>query len=236
MISALAGFIAGSAHVVTGPDHLAALAPIAVDQPRKAMQLGLRWGLGHGLGVILLGALGVFARSSVDVDAISAWSEFMVGFMLIAVGVWALRRTMKMVIHTHAHDHQQGSQQGSLSSGTEPDGHSHFHVHATADGHETAGAHKSHSHAAFVVGMLHGAAGTGHLLGVLPSLALPTFDAIIYLAAYFVSAVLSMACFGAILGVVTKNRGPIVLRKIMYASSTAAIVIGVVWIGQTWNV
>ena len=142
MISALAGFIAGSAHVVTGPDHLAALAPIAVDQPRKAMQLGLRWGLGHGLGVILLGALGVFARSSVDVDAISAWSEFIFGFMLIAVGDWALRRTMKMVIHTHAHDHkqgsQQGSQQGSLSSGTEPDGHSHFHGHATSVGHDTA--------------------------------------------------------------------------------------------------
>ena len=232
MISALAGFIAGSAHVVTGPDHLAALAPIAADKPRQAMKLGLRWGLGHGLGVIILGALGVFARSFVDVDAISAWSEFIVGFALIAVGVWALRRTMRMVIHAHAHDHQQGPQ----SDGTESDGHSHFHVHATADDHDTAGAHKSHSHAAFVVGMLHGAAGTGHLLGVLPSLALSTFDAIIYLAAYFVAAVLSMACFGAILGAVTKNQGPIVLRKIMYASSTAAIVIGVVWIGQTWNV
>ena len=101
MIAALAGFIAGSAHVVTGPDHLAALAPIAVDPPRKAMRIGLRWGLGHGLGVIILGALGVFARSAVDVDAISAWSEFVVGFALIAVGVWALRRTMKMVIHAH---------------------------------------------------------------------------------------------------------------------------------------
>ena len=226
MIAALAGFIAGSAHVVTGPDHLAALAPIAVDQPREAMRIGLRWGLGHGLGVIILGALGVFARSAVDVDAISAWSEFVVGFALIAVGVWALRRTMKMVIHAHPHDHQQDSESAA---------HSHFHVHTSAGDHDTVGAHKSHSHAAFVVGMLHGAAGTGHLLGVLPSLALPTFDAVIYLTAYFVAAVLSMAGFGAILGVVTKNRGPIVLRKIMYASSTAAIVIGVVWIGQTWN-
>ena len=178
MIAALAGFIAGSAHVVTGPDHLAALAPIAVDQPRKAMRIGLRWGLGHGLGVIILGALGVFARSAVDVDAISAWSEFIVGFALIAVGVWALRRTMKMVIHAHPHDHQQDSESA---------GHSHFHVHTSAGDHDTVGAHKSHSHAAFVVGMLHGAAGTGHLLGVLPSLALPTFDAIIYLTAYFVN-------------------------------------------------
>lgn len=219
MFSAFAGFIAGSVHVVAGPDHLAALAPIAVDKPREATKLGFKWGLGHGLGVIALGALGVFARSWIDVDAISAWSEFIVGFALIAVGVWALRRSSRIVIHAHPHDHDE-------------DGHSHFHVHDVDDDHDAEDAHGGHSHAAFFVGMLHGAAGTGHLLGVLPSLALPTVDAVIYLVFYFVAAVLSMAGFGKLLSVLTLNRGPKVLRRIMVGSSSAAIAIGAVWAVQ----
>jgi hypothetical protein len=83
---------------------------------------------------------------------------------------------------------------------------------------------------------LHGAAGTGHLLGVLPSLALPTLDAVFYLIAYFVAAVASMTAFGAILGAVTKQRGPQVLRRIMYTSSSAAIAVGAVWLTQAWPV
>ena len=42
----LIGFAAGFAHVVTGPDHLAALAPFASRNGRAALwRLGLRWGL-----------------------------------------------------------------------------------------------------------------------------------------------------------------------------------------------
>ena len=42
-----------------------------------------------------------------------------------------------------------------------------------------------HPHASFTLGLLHGAAGSSHVLGVIPALALPsTREALIYLAAF----------------------------------------------------
>lgn len=224
MFALLSGLAAGAAHVVTGPDHLAALAPIAVDRPLHAMGLGLRWGLGHGIGVVALGGLGIGARHLINVDAISAWSEFIVGFMLIAMGLWAFRRATRMVVHAHGHGHS-----------AEGDEHAHLHVHESDSQHDAA-AHRGHAHAAFFVGMLHGAAGTGHLLGVLPSLALPTGDAVIYLSAYFVAAVLSMGLFGAMMGRFVQRWGQGALQRIMYGVSSAAVAIGAVWIVQAWPV
>lgn len=232
MFALLSGLAAGAAHVVTGPDHLAALAPIAVDRPLHAMGLGLRWGLGHGIGVVALGGLGIGARHLINVDAISAWSEFIVGFMLIAMGLWAFRRATRMVVHAHGHGHSAvsaGDEGGEEGQGE----HAHLHVHESARQHDAA-AHRGHAHAAFFVGMLHGAAGTGHLLGVLPSLALPTGQAVVYLSAYFVAAVLSMGLCGAMMGRFVQRWGQGALQRIMYGVSSAAVAIGAVWIVQAW--
>ena len=84
------------------------------------------------------------------------------------------------------------------------------------------------------VGFLHGTAGTGHLFGVLPSLALSTFDAIIYLTTYLVSAVISMGMFGLILGYISKDRGPLFIRRLMYSVSGIVIIIGVFWVFNAW--
>ena len=217
----LSGLAAGAVHVVTGPDHLAALTPIAIEDPRRAAGQGFRWGLGHGLGALVLGCIGIVARSAIDVDAVSAWSELAAGVALVFIGVWALRRASRIVVHAHAHDH-------------EGDSHDHIHVHASAREHDDGEAHRAHSHTAFFVGMLHGAAGTGHLLGVLPSLALPPRQALVYLGAYFVAAVASMSGFGWAMGRWARERGALTLRRAMYGASGLAVVVGVFWVGRAW--
>ncbi len=219
-----AGLVAGAAHVITGPDHLAALAPIAVDSPKRATRLGFMWGFGHGIGVVLLGVLGLVTSSWLDLALLSAWAEFIVGFALIVVGVWALKRASSIIIHTHAHDHDNDN-----------DGHSHYHLHTSDQNHDEV-AHRGHSHAAFAVGMFHGAAGTGHLLGVLPSLALPAEEAVVYLTAYLVAAVLSMAGFGAVLGKMIKKQGIVQLRRVMFGVAGLAVAIGTAWVGYAWPV
>ncbi len=224
LLTFISGLIAGSAHVVTGPDHLAALAPIAAHSPHHGTRLGLRWGLGHGMGVLCLGIVGILARDVVDIGVASAWAEFLVGVVLMAVGIWAFHRSTKMVIHSHVHDHGVGHD------------HVHFHVHESARNHEQPEAHQRHSHAAFLVGMLHGAAGTGHLFGVLPSLALPMTEAALYLGAYFVSAVGAMALFGCLMGRLGRGGGLPMMRKLMYTTSTLAIGLGVLWVVQGWPI
>lgn len=104
-------------------------------------------------------------------------------------------------------------------------------MHASQDSHDQPTAHQGHNHAAFFVGALHGAAGTGHLFGVLPSLALPTGQAAMYLAAYVFGAVAAMAGFGYALGRVAGLGGPKTLRRVLYASSLVAVLVGFAWIG-----
>lgn len=219
MLTVLSGLAAGCVHVVAGPDHLAAVAPIAAENPKRAALTGFKWGLGHGLGALFIGLLAMTVRHLIDVEALSAWMEFLVGFMLIGIGVWAFLRVRRLTVHVHKHEHDGG------------DEHKHIHVHDDADAHDPA-AH-SHSHAAVYVGALHGAAGTGHLLAVLPSLALPPSEAASYLVAYFIAAVLSMTLFGAVLGIIAGGQR---MKWCMYLSSTASVVIGCYWITATWPV
>lgn len=208
----LAGLAAGSLHVLSGPDHLAAMAPLAVRDPARATRLGASWGLGHGLGVVALGALGALARGRLDLDAWSARSEQAVGFLLIAVGCWAIWRARKVLVHTHPHH-----------------GHSHAHLHLGDESHEGA----LHSHAALGVGALHGLAGAGHLLGVLPSLALPPAQAAIYLATYLLAAVLSMAAFARAVGAIAGRIGAGALRGLAIASGLCSVAVGGWWIAST---
>jgi hypothetical protein len=185
------------------------------------------WGLGHGVGAAVLGALALWAQQYVDVAGLSAWSEFLVGFVLIGIGLWALRNTLRMVVHSHAHQH-------------DGEAHQHIHVHAPDHAHDDqttstqAPAAHHHSHAPLYVGMLHGAAGTGHLLAVLPALALPTGQAVVYLSCYFLAAIASMTLFGALIGLLSRRAGGArPLKPLMYASSFAAIGVGLFWIGST---
>ncbi len=206
------GLVAGSLHVVSGPDHLAALAPLAVNDSRRSARIGALWGLGHGAGVCVLGAIGLYARELFDVHLLSGWSEFVVGIVLVIVGLWAIRRSLGITIHTHGHHHDDDA------------AHAHFHVHTDAK-HE----HRGHQHAVFGVGALHGAAGTGHLFGVVPAMALAPSDAIVYLCAYLLAAVASMALFGGLIGRVVAFGGQNTVRRLLLGSGSIAIAVGLVW-------
>ena len=50
----LTGIVAGFVHVVSGADHLIAMAPAAINNPKKALTNSFSWGLGHSSGILLL--------------------------------------------------------------------------------------------------------------------------------------------------------------------------------------
>jgi len=209
LIAVFTGFAAGLLHVFVGVDHLAALAPIAVKDPSRATLTGAKWGFGHGLGVLIIGGLGLAFRNVIDIDAASAWAEFAVGFMLIAIGIWAIVKSRRVEVHQHSHDHNEKA-------------HEHLHAHPSGDA--------THRHAALGVGLLHGMAGSGHLFGVLPALALPTNEAVFYLLAYLVAAVGGMAGFGFFIGRISQSGGPERVTRLMFGSGVVAIVVGVTWL------
>jgi hypothetical protein len=55
VIAVSAGLVAGFIHVLAGPDHLAAVAPLTFNNWRRALAIGFRWGIGHSSGVLFLG-------------------------------------------------------------------------------------------------------------------------------------------------------------------------------------
>ena len=102
MFAALAGFAAGLLHVLSGPDHLVAVAPFAAAGGAGQWRAGMRWGLGHTTGVLLIGLLMIGLRGVLPIEALSAYSERLVGIVLIGVGVWAFLRA-RAVQPSHRH-------------------------------------------------------------------------------------------------------------------------------------
>lgn len=225
MIPVITGLIAGAVHVVTGPDHLTAVAPLAVRRPRRAWLPGARWGLGHSAGVGLVGLLSLWLRELIPVDLLSTWGERLVGVMLFGIGLWALRRALKHNIHTHEHEH-------------DGEKHVHFHVHHQHENHGGAGSHL-HAHAAFGIGTLHGLAGSSHFLGVLPALAFPTrTEAVGYLIAFGVGTICAMAGFSWGMGWLaarSANRGLNIYRGLMGTCALAAMAVGGFWLATSWR-
>lgn len=102
MFAAFAGLAAGLLHVFSGPDHLAAIAPLAADGDHGQWRTGLKWGIGHTAGVLVIAGLLLLVREQLPLDAISAYSERIVGVALILVGAWGFVRAKSPHRHLHA--------------------------------------------------------------------------------------------------------------------------------------
>lgn len=225
-LALVTGLAAGATHVLTGPDHLAAVLPFASEARRRAAWTGLAWGAGHSIGVLLLGGLAITLQGAVNVEGVSTWAEGSVGFLLIGLGLWTLRRAGLVVVHAHPHRHDDGAGD-----------HAHPHVHI-ADAtvgrpdHAERGAHRRHQHSALAFGVVHGVAGTSHLFGVVPALVLGTAPALAYLAAFLVGSAGAMAGCAAFAGGLVGGH-PGRLRLGLRLSGSLAVVVGGVWIFQT---
>ncbi|MFT6618367.1 MAG: sulfite exporter TauE/SafE [Limisphaerales bacterium] len=215
MLSVWLGFFAGAIHVVAGPDHLAAIAPLSAREGRGAA-LGFRWGIGHSGGVLLVGLLALIFRDLFPLEALSEWSERIVGVTLVAIGLWGIHVLKQNRIHAHEHAH------GAVK-------HVHPHVHFQD---RDRSVHR-HSHAAWLIGVLHGFAGSSHLFGVLPAIAMPTvWQAGLYLLSFGVGTIAAMTLFASGIGRI--SRVPLFSRFGPHAMfglcSVAAVACGTYWI------
>jgi len=188
MFPFFAGLAAGLMHVFTGPDHFAAIAPLAAERKKGQWRTGLQWGVGHTFGVLLIASLLLWIRDRLPLDTITAFSERMIGYALIAVGGWGIWKARRTTSVWH-----------------------------------------SHSGASFFIGLLHGLAGSSHFLGVLPALAFEmSADSWSYLVGFGVAAMAGMSAFAAGVGKLSLRWGG--QSRWLFASSTAAIVIGGYWL------
>ncbi len=196
------GFLIGMRHALES-DHLAAVASMATQAKsvRQTMRLGMTWGVGHTLTLFLLGSIVLFMDGIVPERFANAL-EFIVGIMLVILGLDVIRRLRKNRVHFHVHEHENGIR------------HIHAHAHDGLLPHDLDPHDHQHASAltwrALVVGMVHGAAGTAALVLLTLQTIRDVPLGLIYILVFGFGSVLGMGAVSAIISLpllATVNRG-----------------------------
>ncbi|NOX85444.1 MAG: nickel transporter [Chlorobi bacterium] len=231
----LFGLIAATIHVLSGPDHLAAIGPLALNTRFRPWIIGMSWGFGHLIGMLLLGMLFIYFKELIPFDYISKNSEKLVGFLLILIGIWAFFRMYlfnKKSKHTHIHRHKDNEGQYFL--------HYHSHDHAQSQKHHHPHEIEKKTYlAALGIGIIHGLAGFSHILSILPTLAFPSrYQSVMYLTGFGIGTVVAMIAFSFVLGLIgkyssekKKDTAYLIVNGI---AGTAAVFVGIFWLWSNY--
>jgi sulfite exporter TauE/SafE len=138
------GFLLGLKHALEA-DHVVAVSTIISQTKsfKKSLALGFSWGMGHTMTLLLVGLLILIFRVNIP-ENFSLGFEFLVGVILIGLGVEILYKKLIRRGHEHLHKH------GKVV-------HSHEHSHEKSPKH-------NHHHKSFLLGLVHGLAGSGALM------------------------------------------------------------------------
>jgi hypothetical protein len=215
---ALLGLLLGMRHA-TDPDHVIAVTTILSRERRlkTAARIGVVWGLGHTLTVLLVGAAIIVFKIAIP-TRLGLAMEFAVAVVLILLGVGSAASLMRklaarmrgtssdneeprepLIVHAHRHAHA-----GVV--------HSHAHVHTGAGENADDGIDHDHRIPAgeatafgsrrpllksFAVGLVHGLAGSAAIaLLVLSAIPQPLW-ATLYLVIFCVGTIVGMGLITA---------------------------------------
>jgi high-affinity nickel permease len=212
------GFVLGLRHALDA-DHVAAVATFSTEERNlwRSSLIGAWWGAGHTAALLIFGAL-IVALKLVISERLSQFLEFTVGLMLVMLGVNVLRKLWSgTAIHVHTHTH----------GGSE---HSHLHVQLGSGEH-------AHQHRVvrlagrpFVVGVVHGLAGTAAVLllvvGAIPS-ALLAIGTIVIFGVGTIGGMMAMSILMSVPLVYAAGRVRAVERVLRFAAGAFSLGFGI---------
>lgn len=175
-----AGAVLGVRHALEA-DHLAAVATLVRDGGSRSSLVGASWGLGHAIPIVALG-LGLLTLGIRPPAVVNTLFEALVGLALLVLGgelLWTLARGDLATRHDHGDDRHAHLSVGDLSLGL-------THLHLDGD--------------SFLVGVLHGFAGSGALVVLLVAAAPSTGAALGFLAGFCALSIATMAAVATIWG------------------------------------
>jgi len=199
-------------------DHLLAVSGLSGmrrDSLSQGTRFCLRWAVGHGSSVLLIGSLVVLAGMAIP-DTMSGVAEQLVGLMLLVIGVMLLLdlARQKNSLYIHRHD--------SLP------------VHVHLENSKTINPLYKHRHGSVMVGLLHGVAGSAPLLALLPvSQAASPQVAMLYLVVFCLGVLIAMLIVGGLLGSLFKVIGHANLKAVNLFRAVLglmAVSFGVSWL------
>lgn len=220
------GVVVGIMHAFE-PDHMAAVGTQAVSQTTRSKRYNIRdivtkssilgavWGAGHTTTLALFGML-VYATASLIQSWVFAGFEMAAGLMLLALGFSAiLGRGILWPAHKHHHTHTDGT--------------AHTHTHRHDD------AHHKHTHRSYIIGLVHGLAGSGALIA-LTAATMDTPDMMLmFILVFGTGSILGMCVAGGLLGIplALASRKRWAHKLVRYGAGALSIIIGVMVIYNT---
>eukprot|EP00850_Spirogloea_muscicola_P020687 SM000223S07315 [mRNA] locus=s223:220345:221832:+ [translate_table: standard] len=215
LASAWTGLAAGCLHTLTGPDHLAALAPLSIGRSRlQSAAIGVLWGLGHDAGQLLFGALFIALKERLRMELVKSWGTRVVGLTLLAIGAMGVKEAREPVIPCVEGDEDCVAEYAAAGVGRAP---------------AARGPKKAFGTATFVTGVVHGLQPDA-LLMVLPALALPSkLASAAFLVMFLLGTIAAMGTYTACIGSLTEamqDRLPGITQRLSWISALAAIVFG----------
>ena len=228
----LMGLTAAIVHVLSGPDHLAAVTPIVFDTKKKQWQIGFFWGTGHVMGMLLIGVLFYWFKEYIPVEKISEYGEQLVGVILIGIGLWAFYRIRHdKKHHVHPHKHKENDEE-------------YVHIHSHEHSKEKHPSEHTHLHKktarqnnmmALFVGIIHGFAGISHFLLMLPVLGYESkFESVQYIVGFGAGIIAAMVIYTVLIGKLNTmerfSNSKKLLGNLRFYGGVAAVVVGLFWL------
>lgn len=170
-------------------DHIAAMASLSARNVslKHAVNQGVAWGVGHSLTLLFLGLLVITLKIQLS-EQYSMWLEFIVGAMLIFLGIGVFKEIVRKKLHLHAHKHDDGT----------------VHIHVHSHRHEPL---KNHTHQqaeiipyrALYVGIVHGLAGTSALVVLVLTSVDSEIMSFLYISLFGVGSIIGMGLLSLII-------------------------------------
>ncbi|KAL1541171.1 Chloroplast protein FOR GROWTH AND FERTILITY 2 [Salvia divinorum] len=210
--SAWTGFFAGCLHTLSGPDHLAALAPLSIGRSKmESAAVGALWGCGHDAGQVLFGLLFLILKDRLHIEVIRTWGTRVVGLTLLVIGGMGIREASEVPVPCVALENGECDVSEYEALVSQPVG------------------KKKIGFATFATGIVHGLQPDA-LMMILPALALPSrLAGAAFLLMFLVGTVIAMGSYTVFIGSCSealKERVPRITEKLTWASSLIAIALG----------
>lgn len=182
--SSAVGSLLGMRHALE-PDHLAAVSTLVGHERGRyrAVLLGLSWGLGHTLTLVVVGGAFAIVRAEIP-PRLADGFEFGVALMLIGLGIRAIVRAVRSGARGTAHVHRHGHV---------------VHHHAGAPAHVHIG-RWTLARWPLLIGAVHGLAGSGALTALVLATLPTTAARLSYMLLFGLGSTFGMAVLSGLLG------------------------------------